>query len=190
MSLGYKGKSLRVKWFAAILLMLMLSFFLVGCGETVTGSAVNTPAANATTVSNTVNGSATNGVTGKTSSQPAPGANPSAPNSNPANSFPANAAQIQLSKQTANVGEDLTMKGRGYPPNTRLKLLGGVQNPGLLYTSFLSDGQGMFTFVLNLNNLPDGSPYPFGPFTFAVVTEDGAVGGSATLNISKMSNKG
>jgi hypothetical protein len=63
--------------------------------------------------------------------------------------------------------------------------MGGVQNPGLLFTTLASNAQGIFSFHLTLDKLPDGSSFRPGSFTFVVVTENGSIGKEVIISLER-----
>ena len=93
------------------------------------------------------------------------------------------AAVVAASKETVKIGDSFTLTGSGFLANAQLKLMGGVQNPGLFFTTIKTDGQGKFSFPISVSKLPDGNAYQPGPFTFVVLTEDTGPGKSVTVKI-------
>lgn len=81
---------------------------------------------------------------------------------------------ISASPQSLNIGEEVEIRGSGYPANTTIKLVGGVQNPGLVFAILKTDGAGSFVKKVKMDVEPTQRAIPFqpGPFTFATATED------------------
>ncbi|HEX2910657.1 MAG TPA: hypothetical protein VH186_07600 [Chloroflexia bacterium] len=59
-------------------------------------------------------------------------------------------AGLLISSATVKIGEEVTLNGSAFPPNTELKIVGGVQNPIALDT-VKTDAQGNFTKTVKLN---------------------------------------
>jgi hypothetical protein len=74
------------------------------------------------------------------------------------------------------IGQELTISGTGFAPNTGYRLRGGVQNPGLDFGEVKTDAKGNFTYNDLVDFVPSDpkKPEPFlpGPFNFTVMGKD------------------
>lgn len=197
-------KRLRSKLYFTGIMAVLLTLALAACGDptattqpvSVTATATNavTTAATtqatttalptvtpvATTVPATTSATPTPAVTTAVATTPATTVATTTPATTPATtSGPQYKPVLKASTLEVKIGGQVTLTGSGYPANTELEVNGGVQNPALKYGKVKTDGQGKFTFPLNL----DVVSYVPGSFTFEAGTPDRSIGAIVTVTL-------
>ncbi len=93
-------------------------------------------------------------------------------------------ATLTVSKPAVKFGEEITVTGTNYPPNTLVTLRGGVQNPGVEHGKVQTDAQGKFVLKTTIARVDTAeNPYPY-PYSFTVTVGDSGFYGYVTVTVT------
>jgi hypothetical protein len=89
---------------------------------------------------------------------------------------------LTASRSTVKFGEELEISGVNFPANTRVKLMGGIQNPVLDHGTATTDKQGKFSIKTQVL-MPDGTVYPE-PYHFVAVLGEAQFVGMVSVTVT------
>jgi hypothetical protein len=93
-------------------------------------------------------------------------------------------ATLAVSKPAVKFGDEITVTGTSYPPNTVVTLLGGVQNPAEEHGKVKTDAQGKFVLKTTITRAETAeNPYPY-PYSFTAAVGDSGFSGYVSVTVT------